>query len=408
MFRLGFEPLEVIPTAPLADPLTVGLKVTVNEVLCPVAKVKGRDSPLKLNPVPLATAAEIVRLVPPVFVRVSDRLVLAPTWTLPNARAVGFGVNVPWVVPVPERTMLRLGFEPFDVILTAPLADPLTVGLKVTVNEVLCPAAKVKGKESPLKLNPVPLATAAEIVRLVPPVLVRVSDRLALAPTWTLPNARAVGFGVRVPWVVPVPERAMLRLGFEPFEVILTPPLADPLAVGLKVTVNEVLCPAAKVKGKERPLKLNPVPLATAAEIVRLVPPVLVRVSDRLVLAPTWTLPNARAVGFGVNVPWVVPVPERAMLRLGFEPFEVILTAPLADPLTVGLKVTVNEVLCPAAKVKGKESPLKLNPVPLATAAEIVRLVPPVLVRVSDRLVLAPTWTLPNARAVGFGVNVPW
>ena len=67
--------------------------------------------------------------------------------------------------------------------------------------------------------------------------------------------------------------------------------------------MNEVLCPAARVNGRDRPLKLKPVPLATAAEIVRLVPPVLVRVSDRLELAPTWTLPNARAVGFGVNVP---------------------------------------------------------------------------------------------------------
>jgi hypothetical protein len=70
---------------------------------------------------------------------------------------------------------------------------------------------------------------------------------------------------------------------------------------------------------------------------------------------------------------------------------EVILTLPLADPLTVGLKVTVKEALWPAVKVKGKESPLKLNPVPLAAAAEIVRLAPPVLVRVSDKFVLLPT-----------------
>jgi hypothetical protein len=405
MFRLGFEPFEVIPTAPLADPLAVGWKVTVNEELCPAAKVKGKESPLKLNPVPLATAAEIVRLVPPVLVRVSDRLELAPTWTLPKARAVGFGVNVPWAVPVPERVMLRLGFEPFEVIPTVPLADPLTVGPKVTVNEVLCPAAKVKGKDSPLKLNPVPLATAAEIVRLVPPVLVRASDRLELAPTWTLPNARAVGFGVNVPWVVPVPERVMLRLGFEPFEVIPTVPLADPLTVGLKVTVNEVLCPAAKVKGKESPLKLNPVPLATAAEIVRLVPPVLVRASDRLELAPTWTLPKARAVGFGVNVPWVVPVPERETFRVVFDAVEVMAILPLAVPDVVGEKSAVNEVLWPAAKVNGRDRPLKLNPGPLAAAAEMVRLVPPEFVNVSDSGFEVPTCTLPNASLLGLAVN---
>lgn len=64
-----------------------------------------------------------------------------------------------------------------------PLAAPLVVGEKSTVNEVVCPAVNVNGKLSPLKLNPVPLALAAEIVRLVPPVLVSVSDKLELLPT---------------------------------------------------------------------------------------------------------------------------------------------------------------------------------------------------------------------------------
>lgn len=118
-----------------------------------------------------------------------------------------------------------------------------------------------------------------------------------------LPNERDVGFADRKPGVVPVPERAMLKLGFEPLEVILRLPVAEPLTVGLKVTVKEVLCPAVKVKGKERPLKPNPAPLAAAAEIVRLVPPVLVRVSDKFVLLPAWTLPNVRLVGLGVSVP---------------------------------------------------------------------------------------------------------
>ncbi len=70
---------------------------------------------------------------------------------------------------------------------------------------------------------------------------------------------------------------------------------------------------------------------------------------------------------------------------------EVMLTLPLAAPLVVGEKSTANEVLWPAVNVKGKDKPLKLNPVPLAVAAEIARLVPPVLVSVSDKLVLLPT-----------------
>jgi hypothetical protein len=79
----------------------------------------------------------------------------------------------------------------------------------------------------------------------------------------------------------------MLKFESEALEVMLTLPVAAPLAVGEKSTVKDVLWPAANVKGTAIPLKLNPAPLAVAAEIVRLDPPVLVSVSDRLVLLPT-------------------------------------------------------------------------------------------------------------------------
>jgi hypothetical protein len=79
--------------------------------------------------------------------------------------------------------MLKLESEPLEVKLTLPLAAPLAVGLKSTVKDVLWPAVNVTGRVSPLKLNPVPLAAAAEIVRLDPPVLLSVSDKLALLPT---------------------------------------------------------------------------------------------------------------------------------------------------------------------------------------------------------------------------------
>lgn len=71
----------------------------------------------------------------------------------------------------------------------------------------------------------------------------------------------------------------------------------------------------------------------------------MVTVSDRLLLFPTWMLPNARLLGFGESVPGVTPVPESAMLKLGFDPFEVIVTLPLAAPLALGANCTVNDVL---------------------------------------------------------------
>jgi hypothetical protein len=68
-------------------------------------------------------------------------------------------------------------------MLTLPLAAPLAVGEKSTVKDVLWPEVNVTGKDSPLRLNPVPVAAAAEMVRLDPPVLVSVSDKLVLLPT---------------------------------------------------------------------------------------------------------------------------------------------------------------------------------------------------------------------------------
>jgi hypothetical protein len=45
------------------------------------------------------------------------------------------------------------------------------------------------------------------------------------------------------------------------------------------------------------------------------------------------------------------------------------------------------------------------NPVRLGVAEEIVRVDPPVLVGVSDKFVLLPTWTLPKARLVGLATS---
>ena len=125
----------------------------------------------------------MVTVDPPVLVSVSDKFVLLPTWTLPNARFVGFAASVPCVTPVPENGMLKLGFAPLEVILTLPLTAPPAVGAKRTVNDVLWPAFNVRGRVSPLRLNPLPVAAEAEIVRLDPPELVSVSEKLELLPT---------------------------------------------------------------------------------------------------------------------------------------------------------------------------------------------------------------------------------
>ena len=141
-------------------------------------------------------------------------------------------------------------------------------------------AERLRGRVKPLMENPVPLTVAAEMVTVGPPGLVRVSERFVLLPTCRLPKARLVGLAVRVPGATPVPESAMLRLGFDPLEVMVTLPVAAPAAVGANFTENKVLWPAVRVTGRDRPLKLNPVPLALAAEMVMVVPPLLVSVPE--------------------------------------------------------------------------------------------------------------------------------
>ena len=79
---------------------------------------------------------------------------------LPKVRLDGLGDKSPAESPVPDRGMVRDGFEPFDVTVTVPLALPAAVGVKVTLNVVLAPAASVTGVVMPLKLNPDPLIAA--------------------------------------------------------------------------------------------------------------------------------------------------------------------------------------------------------------------------------------------------------
>jgi len=76
----------------------------------------------------------------------------------------------------------------------------------------------------------VPLIATEEIVTLVPPVLVIVSESDGSLPTVTLPKLRLVGLAPSAPVVTPVPDRAIVRDESEAFELMVTVPLALPEA----------------------------------------------------------------------------------------------------------------------------------------------------------------------------------
>ena len=87
------------------------------------------------------------------------------------------------------------------------------------------------------------------------------SERVWLLPTITVPKLRLDGFAPKVPGVTPVPERGIVKVGLEAFEVTLMLPLAAPPAAGENVTLKVAICPAFRVTGAVIPLRVKPVPL---------------------------------------------------------------------------------------------------------------------------------------------------
>ena len=119
------------------------------------------------------------------------------------------------------------------------------------------------------------------------PVAFRVPVSAELEPTVTVPKLRVAGETESCPCAVPVPDMAMFNGEFVPFETIARFPLAAPVAVGAKVAVKVTLWPAFRVVGNVRPEIEKPVPVTFACEIVTLVPPEFVKLSDKLLLLPT-------------------------------------------------------------------------------------------------------------------------
>jgi hypothetical protein len=96
---------------------------------------------------------------------------------------VGDAVKVAAVTAVPLNGIDKLGFDAFEVTVTVPGNVPSAVGANFTVIVVLCPGVNVTGGVIPETVNPAPDSPTAEIVALVPPVLVSVSVWLEVCPT---------------------------------------------------------------------------------------------------------------------------------------------------------------------------------------------------------------------------------
>src|SRR5438045_3247889 len=134
---------------PVALFVEIGAKVIVALVVCPAAKVKGKESPLIAKPAPVILTCEIVTLAVPVFCRITGNALLLPSGTFPKARLVGFTESRS-VAPVPESDTVTGEFVALLTIEMLPVALLPAVGAKVALKDVLWPAARVRGRVSPL------------------------------------------------------------------------------------------------------------------------------------------------------------------------------------------------------------------------------------------------------------------
>jgi hypothetical protein len=145
-----------------------------------------------------------------------------------------------------------------------PFTLPATVGLNSMVRVRFCDAERVTGVLPPVIEKPDPLKVIWEIVTFELPVFVMVTFcEVEVVPVVTLPKLRLVG-------LTPMVRMAAIPVPLSPTEVgevgalliIEMLPDAAPTAVGKKVTVIVVCCPALTFKGRENPLTLKTEPVS--------------------------------------------------------------------------------------------------------------------------------------------------
>jgi hypothetical protein len=185
---------------------------------------------------------------------------LVPVFRLPKLSEVGFAES--WDVaatPVPLSTML-VG-EPGALLVSTRLPEklPAEAGAKPTLKEALPPGATDNGKDSPDKVNPVPLSGAWEMLRVAEPGFCTVIVCVLWTPVMTLPKLILEGTTVMSGWT-PVPLSEIVAGEFVAVLTTLMLPETLPAALGANPMLKERLWPAARVTAPEKPLTLNPVP----------------------------------------------------------------------------------------------------------------------------------------------------
>jgi hypothetical protein len=411
---LPVDELLVIVICPLADPVAVGKNCTCSVTVWVGFNVTGRLPLTIVKPVPMIAAELTVTGAVPVDVNVNDCVAAVFTVTLPKLKVpvltVKCGLGAAVLVP-PKVTC---AVEPVDeslLIVIWPLAVPITVGRNCTCTVTAWVGFSVTGKLPPIIVNPAPVLAAELTVTGAVPVDVRVSDCIVAVFTVTLPKlkvaALTANWGLGAAVLVPL----RVTCAVEPVDellLIVTWPLALPVAVGRNWTCKVTACAGFSVTGKLPPTIVKPIPVIAAELTVTGAVPVDVSVSDCVVAVFTVTLPKLKVAALTAN--WGLGAAVLVPLRVtcAVEPVDellLIVTWPLALPITVGRNWTCNVTVWVGFSVTGKLPPTIANPAPVMVAELIVTGNVPVDANVSDCVVAVFTVTLPKLKLPALTVN---
>ena len=103
------------------------------------------------------------------------------------------GKPLVWAIPVPARETIVGELLALLDTETLPLALPLVVGVNLTSSLAVWLGASVVPAVTLLALNPVPVGVTLATVTLESPLLVRVTLRVLLLPSFTLPKFKLAG-----------------------------------------------------------------------------------------------------------------------------------------------------------------------------------------------------------------------
>jgi hypothetical protein len=203
--------------------------------------------------------------------------------------------------PVPARVIVG-EFEALLAIVKLPVAAPAEVGANVTVTVAVWLGVRVV-PAAPLALKPVPEAVALAIVTFELPLFVSVTVRELLLPSLTLLKFKLEGFALSSCVAVwPVPLSAIESGEFGALLTSEMEPMAFPLVVGAKTTLNVLLPLGLIVNGSAGiPLRLKPLPLTFACVIDTAAAPPLVNVIVCESLFPVLTVPKFALDGLAAS-----------------------------------------------------------------------------------------------------------